>query len=330
MIISLIVAGALSAPASLWTEGGYSNHNLDVFDFGERVSKTTKFIDERAFRIGGRWEVNADWYGKAEYGTRRVRAERAREPFNFTLRHSSVLIGIERWVPDAESKAPSWHFSLNYGNFPRQTLDRYQVGERVIGEDIVFFDPVTLESYSLYEYSMQTYGARISHSGAIGVGDLYWHADYEFTFVDAQGSSVLDRIEDPELLAISFEGRTVEEWLIYVASRVPQSEPWQEHNLSVGVLHSYKLNERWTFDNKLTADVVYLSDYNSQVDTSHFNLSLESRVACKVTQSVELYGSAYLGSNYTLGLYPGTYTQQSAFLFEHPYLLLRVGAEFVF
>lgn len=327
MIAAIALAGVLSTPADFWFEGAYSNEVLDIFDYSEKTSTSTDFKDERSLRLGARWQIKDTLSWFADYTSRNIRAEREREPFDVDLKHRNLQLGLE-WWDETPATAPAWQVAIRVGKFPKQHLERYQIGNSVLGEDIVFSDPITSEPYPLHEFSMQTYGASFLHSSPLGFADLYWQTSYEYTYVDVSVNSVIDKITDPELLNISFEGRSVKQWLQYISKRMPQSEPWHEHNLSLGLQHNLQLSSKWSLDNNLTAYAVFLDGYDTKENNSQFNFTFNSTLTHELNEDVHISSSIYLGSNYTLGLYPGTYTQQSAFMFDHPYMLIRLGASF--
>lgn len=327
MITFIALAGVLSTPANFWVEGAYSNEVLDIFDYSEKVSSSTDFKDERSLRLGARWQVKDTLSWFADYTSRNIRAEREREPFNVDLKHQNLQLGLE-WWNETPAITPAWQVAIRLGKFPKQHLERYQIGNRVLGKDIVFSDPVTLEPYPLHEFSMQTYGFSLSHSRSLEFADLYWQTSYEYTYVDISVNSVIDKITDPELLNINFEGRSVKDWLQHISNKMPQANPWHEHNLSLGLQHNLQLSSKWSLDNNLIAYGVFLDGYETKEGNSQFNLTLNSTLTHRLNKNLHIYGSVYLGSNYTLGLHPGTYTQQSSFMFDHPYMLMKLGASF--
>ena len=324
----------------------YFSEGMDVFDFGEKISSSTRpqRATETAIDVGlylsPRVLLQYQFQQDDGVATRDIRPfkldsgttahqlslEFAYDEFlghgvellaHFTLRDQDELRidCFERLGVVLGGTCPEADFRLVDG-------DRFLSGEQILPEPLLVTNGdsssvrIGVRAWKNYRFL-----GLVVHETALKISD-----------VSSSSSSALFLLESPFVLGSRYQDVTLGEVIESVQLRAPQDKPWREYAWSYSLTTERNLSSNTTAALSLSYARVWRDRYKRRQDQPNWdqNVGLSAIVKVALSESWTVFAGGELFSNYLLGVDEIAYNQTTSKYFEHPFGRVRAGLRFSF
>lgn len=310
-----------------WVNTSYSTEKFDAFNYSEKVSSTTKFDNELSVNLGFNYNTN---YKLSDYTIisrgsifyRTLSVDRTVEPKSLEVVQYGLAIKLQLMDEDNSN---GFEFGFYHSKFPNKKFHKYQIGNVIFGEDIVLYDPTTLQPLPLLEIENKEIGTSFHYLTKLTPHKpLHFSIGYRLSEITPEVDSRLFHIKDENFLDMEVNGSAIRDHISTLKRKSPQNDKWYEHIFDVKLIYLLSFNEKLKGITALSGYYVTESNYE-QGYKEKFNATVDARLMYSLTNNTSIFASWHAASNYTLGIYPGTYNQQTASFFGHPYSYLSAG-----
>ncbi|MGR5142044.1 hypothetical protein ACQKPX_10245 [Photobacterium sp. DNB23_23_1] len=316
----------------VWIDTGYSTKHFDIFDYADKVSSSVRFNNESSIHLGFNYDTSLVWnkhtvVTRGHVFYRSFRADRAIEPTYLEIDQYGFAAKLQLVN---QKQDQGFEFGVYHSRFPMQRFDKYQMGNVIFGEDIVLLDPDSLEPLPLLEVENKEFGVSFHYLRDLSqLWPFHLAVGYHLAQINPTVDSRLFNVTDENFLSMEVKGGTVREHIDTLKQKAPQSKAWYEHILNAQLLYQNKFSD--AMGGTISLGAYYITESGYEQDyLENINITLDARLQYQVNNHLTFITSWYVASNYMLGTSPGTYNQQTAPFFKHPYSYISAGVLFTF
>ena len=246
------------------------------------------------------------------------------------------------WIGSDPWQTWQWRSYINYQSTAEVKIQCYEMASRIIGGNCLeaefkFLDPNKTNND---DGSLNTVPVLISKVKAKTIGiefrreligtkntRLSSQMRLQGNYLKHDITSPLFSMRSPVFLDFNLNGKTLREIRNDFREELPQSDPWYEYNLSVGLNAARVFKEALSLETGLAYTMINRNDYRENINRNEItsNLRFDLALIWAFKENSALFIKGFLTTNNILGYEPVAYNRKSSGQFDKEYGELAIG-----